>query len=339
MSCPACFQGTIHDGTPSGTETELHGLPTYIACPPSDVAIKGIIVIVPDAVGWKFTNTRCLADEMAKEGNFKVYLPEFMNGTHISCKTICVVPDILEWSRARGIHVPLRNVRQNVARYRVLGNDSETVIWDPLPHPPSVHDNSCCISTRPGTLKKTDDNISEETRYYALRVMFHVVPFLYRCRFSVTWPRVHDFVTAVRTKEARDLPLGAAGYCWGGKHVVNLASLPHPDDPQKLLIDAAFIAHPGNLDLPGEIERIKAPFSMAIGDDDYVVGMKEVEKIKALLAKKEDLKSDAVVYPGAKHGFAVRGNPGDEKDKRRGEEAREQAVRWFQRWFGRVERE
>ncbi|KAL8706245.1 MAG: hypothetical protein Q9201_000682 [Fulgogasparrea decipioides] len=334
MSCSACFQGTIHDGTPSGTETELHGLPTYIACPPPDVAVRGIIVIVPDAIGWTFTNTRCLADEMAKEGNFKVYLPEFMNGTHISYKKSVYSPDIFEWSRARGIYVPLRTIRQDVARHRLLGYDFETVICTSFLIP--FHNDSYCISTRPETLEKTDDTIWAKTRYYALRVMLHIVPFLYRGRFSVTWPRVHDFMTAVSTKEARDLPLGAAGFCWGGRHVVNLASLPHPDDPQKLLIDAAFIAHPGPLELPGEIERIRAPFLMAIGDDDYVVGMKEVEKIKAVLTRKENLESEVVVYPGAKHGFAVRGNPGDEKDKRRGDEAREQAVRWFQRWFRRV---
>lgn len=92
MSCPACFSGTIHDGTPAGTETVLHGLPTYIASPaPSEgMEVKAAVVIVSDALGWKFTNTRCLADAMAAEGGggggggggWRVYVPDFMDGDH-----------------------------------------------------------------------------------------------------------------------------------------------------------------------------------------------------------------------------------------------------------------
>jgi dienelactone hydrolase len=46
---------------------------------------------------------------------------------------------------------------------------------------------------------------------------------------------------------------------------------------------------------------------------------------------------EAVVYPGAKHGFAVRGDRADSKQRERGEQSEEQAVRWFQRWFGNGE--
>jgi dienelactone hydrolase len=41
---------------------------------------KGLIVIVPDAFGWTFVNSRVLADQCAKKGGYLVYIPEFMNG-------------------------------------------------------------------------------------------------------------------------------------------------------------------------------------------------------------------------------------------------------------------
>jgi dienelactone hydrolase len=39
-----------------------------------------VIVILPDIFGWTLPNTRILADNYAKKGQWLVYLPEFMNG-------------------------------------------------------------------------------------------------------------------------------------------------------------------------------------------------------------------------------------------------------------------
>ena len=51
-------------------------------------------------------------------------------------------------------------------------------------------------------------------------------------------------------------------------------------------------------------------------DPVRVSGVKEVDKAKAALASKKDhLKSEVIVYPGAIHGFAVRGDPGNEREK------------------------
>lgn len=58
----------------------MHGLDTYVAEPPSNAQPKGIIVIIPDGFGWQFVNNRILADHYAQKGQYKVYLPEFMDG-------------------------------------------------------------------------------------------------------------------------------------------------------------------------------------------------------------------------------------------------------------------
>jgi len=81
MSCPDCFRGGVSTNHPTGAETIIHGLPTYVAQPEDGVAPKGIIVIITDAFGWEFVNNRVLADHYAKRGGFLVYCPDFMNGS------------------------------------------------------------------------------------------------------------------------------------------------------------------------------------------------------------------------------------------------------------------
>ncbi|KAJ5502307.1 Dienelactone hydrolase [Penicillium fimorum] len=80
MSCPDCFSGHVHQGTPRGEVTSLHGLLAYTTKPLNDVPHRGIIIIVPDAFGWEFVNNRILADNYAEKGKYLIYLPEFMNG-------------------------------------------------------------------------------------------------------------------------------------------------------------------------------------------------------------------------------------------------------------------
>ncbi len=77
-ACPDCASGTVHTGTPTGTETTIHGLSTYVARP--EGTPKGLIVFIPDAFGWKFVNDRLLADKYAQKGGYLVYMPEIMNG-------------------------------------------------------------------------------------------------------------------------------------------------------------------------------------------------------------------------------------------------------------------
>jgi dienelactone hydrolase len=186
-----------------------------------------------------------------------------------------------------------------------------------------------------------------QSSYHGLRAAYAFLPFLYTNRFSIAWPKITAFFTALRTAAGPSIPIGAAGYCWGGKHAINLAHgltlplhLAKYTDGTRTLIDCAFAAHPAGLDGDGiaEIEKIVMPLSIAIGDKDMVMGMKMVEGIRKCLDKKRESKegkveSEVVVYPGAKHGFAVRGDPGNEREMEQGVQAEEQAVRWFAKWL------
>ena len=167
--------------------------------------------------------------------------------------------------------------------------------------------------------------------------MFEFIPFLYRNRFSVASPRVTAFLKALREDNGATLPVGVAGFCWGGLHGVKLS---HDNANTKLangrpLADAFFVAHPSNLTFPQDIADVKRNLSIAIGDDDGVMPIKQVQAARKILADKGDVDSEVVIYPGAKHGFSIRASrwQPDSKETKQAEEAENQAIAWFRRQF------
>ncbi|THC95156.1 hypothetical protein EYZ11_005359 [Aspergillus tanneri] len=252
MSCPDCFQGHVHSNDLKGQITTLHGFDVYVA-EPSDGpdAVRGIVIIIPDAFGWEFVNSRILADRYAEKGKYKVYLPDFMN-------------------------VPSYHVILAAAGF----------LW-----------------------------------------------FLHFNKFSKSWPLVRSFATAVRQNEGARLPIAAAGFCWGGKHTVNLAHGVEVDG--RPLINAAFTGHPSLLDIPGEIEKIKIPTSFAMGELDRVVKIPQVMQIKRIVEGNDGV-GEVKVYYGANHGFCVREDPALRDSEKQAVEAEDQALDWFNRHFARV---
>lgn len=79
-ACRHSFKGQIHTGQPKGKTTKLYGLDAYVSEPADGKTVRGIVVIIPDAFGWEFIKNRILADHCVEKGDFKVYLPDFMNG-------------------------------------------------------------------------------------------------------------------------------------------------------------------------------------------------------------------------------------------------------------------
>ncbi|KAM5521529.1 dienelactone hydrolase family protein [Fusarium oxysporum f. sp. phaseoli] len=175
--------------------------------------------------------------------------------------------------------------------------------------------------------------------YYFVAVLLDFVPFLYRNRLSVSWPRVTGFLKEVQQHKDAALPVGIAGFCWGGLHTVRLT---HDTAETKTgsgrpLADAFFTAHPSNLDIAQDMGNVARNLSIAIGDDDGVMGMKQVRQAESILASK-DVETSVVIYPGAKHGFSIRASRAkpDSQETRQAQEAEEQAIAWFKRQFGAI---
>ncbi|KAI9371015.1 Alpha/Beta hydrolase protein [Aspergillus egyptiacus] len=286
MSCPDCFTGHIHPGSPKGNVTTLHGLNVYIAEPPStpeDHHIRGIIIIIPDAFGWEFVNNRVLADHYAEKGRFRVYLPDFMKGTAAPVWMLDTMRSVMKTGS----------------------------LYDWLVKP-----------------------------YHIASAIYGFVPFLLANRPSKSYPVVEAFFAAVRKAEGRDLPLGAAGFCWGGKHTLLLAhgaSTTVEGGAEKRLIDAGFTGHPSLLALPGDIEKISVPVSFALGEVDSYLNAEKIGVIqKVMQEKEEELGGEVRVYIGAGHGFCIRADTALEDSSRQAGEAEDQAVDFFNRWFART---
>lgn len=160
-------------------------------------------------------------------------------------------------------------------------------------------------------------------------------------------PRMLEFHRSLRdtpTPEMEGLKIGSAGFCWGGKYTILLSQgEKYAGGGRKDLVDGAFVAHPSKMAFPSDWEKISTPFSMAIGDVDLGIGIEHVREIEGVLEGKmkrarngvEEMEnaSEVVVYEGAKHGFAIRGDWEDEGQRKSAEGAKEQALKWFAKWL------
>jgi dienelactone hydrolase len=161
-----------------------------------------------------------------------------------------------------------------------------------------------------------------------------MLPFMYNNRPGASWPIVKTFFEALRSEDP-SVPLGAAGFCWGGRHTIVLAQ----DDAasagagNKPLIDAAFAGHPSFISVPTDFEKVKLPLSVAVGDHDIVLNAAAIKQVEGTLKKLEEVRTEVVVYNDVGHGFCVRADAGREDVVEQAERAEEQAVRWFSKQF------
>lgn len=180
--------------------------------------------------------------------------------------------------------------------------------------------------------------------YFAIKLMIGLVPWLYWIREALCKPRITKFFQDLRSHPppfpTERLKIGVAGFCWGGYYTVYLCRdepgtrVTTPGSQETLpLVDCGFTCHPSFLTVPKDIEGIRVPISVGNGEADQFLGKKNMLILKSILEGKEDQDHEVVIYEGARHGFAVRGDPHDPKQVELGARAEDQAANWWNRQF------
>ena len=117
--------------------------------------------------------------------------------------------------------------------------------------------------------------------------------------------------------------IGSVGYCIGGKYVVRFLA-------EGRGVDAGFIAHPSLMEAR-EVKEIVNPLSIAAPEMDSIFPAEKRRETEDILFEKK-VPYQVCLYGDSEHGFAVRANLKDRKQKFVKESAYIQAVRWFDEW-------
>jgi dienelactone hydrolase len=167
-----------------------------------------------------------------------------------------------------------------------------------------------------------------------------MIPFSFVNSFGRTYPRVLSFFEKVRQNEGAAIPIGAVGFCWGGKHTIHLAhgatASGEDGGGDKPLVDAAFTGHPSLLKLPADLEPVRKPLSIAVGDKDIWLTEKGIAMVRRVFASLTSSR-ELVVYPNAGHGFTVRQDKANPEQDRQATEAQAQALNWFAEHFAAID--
>lgn len=118
----------------------------------------------------------------------------------------------------------------------------------------------------------------------------------------------------------------ATGYCFGGRYIFRLLKRPG-------VLTAGFTAHPSFAE-PEDLRNATAPLSIAAAEVDAQFPRDVRGKSEEALAESEQ-RWEVKVYGGTEHGFAVRGEEGEEWAEWVRVGAREQAEKWFRTFAGK----
>ncbi|KAH7018323.1 dienelactone hydrolase [Microdochium trichocladiopsis] len=151
---------------------------------------------------------------------------------------------------------------------------------------------------------------------------FDLEQFLYDHRPEITDPIIASTINYMRdTLKVEKIAI--TGYCFGGRYSFRFIADGKGGD-------VGFAAHPSLLENP-EVEAITKPISVAAAQNDDLLPAPARHALEDLLMSTGQ-EATFATYGGTQHGFGVRANVTDPRQKFAKEEAFIQAVRFFQNW-------
>lgn len=117
--------------------------------------------------------------------------------------------------------------------------------------------------------------------------------------------------------------IGAAGFCWGAKVVVELAKSDY--------IQSAVLLHPSRVTVD-DIKEVKAPIAVLGAEIDKASPPELLKQFEEVLSTKPEVNSYVKIFPGVVHGWSVRYKDENEIEVKSAEEAHQNMVDWFTRY-------
>uniref|UniRef100_A0A0D9WG91 Dienelactone hydrolase domain-containing protein n=1 Tax=Leersia perrieri TaxID=77586 RepID=A0A0D9WG91_9ORYZ len=115
------------------------------------------------------------------------------------------------------------------------------------------------------------------------------------------WPNKGSFEEAksiiAALKEKGVSSIGAAGYCWGGKVVVDLAKAHE--------IQAALMCHPSFVTVD-DIKEVKCPIAILAAEVDHMSPVELIKQFEQVLSSMPEVDHLVKIFPGVEHGWTVR---------------------------------
>lgn len=125
-------------------------------------------------------------------------------------------------------------------------------------------------------------------------------------------------VEAVKGKGAS--AIGAAGFCWGAKVVVELAKTG--------AIKASVLLHPSFVSVD-DIKGVKAPIAILGAEIDRMSPPELLKQFEEILAAKSEVDAQVKIFPKVSHGWTVRYDVADQEAVKCAEEAHSDMLEWF----------
>ncbi|CAN1807357.1 unnamed protein product [Linum perenne] len=118
--------------------------------------------------------------------------------------------------------------------------------------------------------------------------------------------------------------IGAAGFCWGAKVVVELAKGSY--------INAGVLLHPSFVTVD-DIKEVKTPLAVLGAEFDNLSPpalLKQFEEV--LAANHEQVDGSVKIFPGVSHGWTVRYNDEEKEVVKAADEAHNDMLEWFAKY-------
>ncbi|KAJ4827285.1 hypothetical protein Tsubulata_040028 [Turnera subulata] len=125
-------------------------------------------------------------------------------------------------------------------------------------------------------------------------------------------------VAALRSKGIS--AIGAAGFCWGAKVVVELAKSNY--------IQAAVLLHPTFVTV-NDIKETRAPIAVLGAEFDRTSPPELLKQFEQVISASSEIDGYVKIFPRVSHGWTVRYKVGDERTIKSAEEAHENMLDWF----------